>query len=404
MGAGRGRRTGIILIVLILVVVLIVVGGLFLMQSLGGGGGGQPAANNTPPTVPPPTAPPTINVIIAARDIPRGARLSAGDVTVMPWPILDQAPPPIDALVVSDQTGGPGLDQVDGRIARVDILNGEPIMNFMLTPGDQPTSLADMGSDAALLIPSGMVAVAMPITRLSSVAYALREGDHVDLMMSFRFIMVDETTQTELPNTGILLTNDPEVVALGLQNIQIPVGQEERGVFGTTMLVVPNENGQKAVQQTTQLVIKNAIVVRMGTWPLDNLHQPIVITPAPPPTPSEGGTPEPTAAATNVPSLPIPDIITLAMTRQDALVLKYATETGGIIDLALRSALDDDVNDVTTDPVTLGYIMNFYNVTAPEQLPVALDPRIDMLSTITQAGAAETPAAPTSSGQQTNQP
>jgi len=377
MSAGRGRRTGIVLILLIVVVLVIVIVAVFALQSLGGGGG--PAVGQQP-TEAPPTPPPVINIIVAARDIPRGARLSTEDVTTMAWPILVQAPPPAGALLLENG----GLEQVEGRIARVDILSGQPVMDFMITPGDQPTSLANVGSDAALLIPSGMVAVSIPITRLNSVGYALRAGDHVDIMMSFRFVDVDQDFQTMLPNHGILFVVDPETQQLS--TLEYTVGREETGLLGNTALIIPNEGpsqGQIA-RQTTQLVIDNAIVVRVGTWPITDLEQPIVVTvapQAPTPTPSAQqveGQPTPTP----IPSVPVPDIITLAMSRQDALVLKYATETGAIIDLALRSALDNQVSDVITDPVSLDYIINFYNVAVPQLLPVALDPRADAMGTL----------------------
>src|SRR5690606_31105890 len=86
------------------------------------------------------------------------------------------------------------------------------------------------------------------------------------------------------------------------------------------------------------------------------------------------------AQPTPVPAITVPDIVTLVMTRQDALVMKYAVEQGALIDLVLRSAADDDIEDIVTDPVTLSYIINARNVTPPEKLPIALDPRIDLLN------------------------
>ncbi len=382
MGAGRGRRTGIILILVIIIVLVLGIAGLFLLQTLGSAvTGGVPSAQE--PTVPPPTPPPTINIIIAARDIPRGARLSVQDVTIMPWPLLAQAPPPLGYLEVSNQEGAPGLEQVEGRIARTDILNGQPILDFMLTPGEEPTGLADTGSDAALLIPSGQVAYALPISRLSSVAYAIRAGDHVDLLMSFRFVDVDEDFQTILPNQGILVATDATAISAGLSLFQYDIGREEDGPLGTTLLVIPTTDDAEPRQrprQATQLVIDNAVVLRVGTWPLSGLNEPLVVTPAPPPTQAAEGTPQagegPPPTAT---PFPVPDVVILTMSRQDALVLKYALETGAIIDLALRSALDDDIDDIVTDAVTLQYIIDFYNVPIPPRLPVAQDPRIDDL-------------------------
>lgn len=396
MGAGRSRRTGIILIVLILVIVLVAVGGVFLLNGFGGLGGGIAGGNDA--TLPAPTAPPTVNIIVASQDIPRGSQVNAEDVEVMAWPVLEEAPPPLGVLTVEDQ--GAGVDLAIGRIARQNILAGTPVLDSMLTSTDEAGELGDEGSDAALLVPSGYVALALPITRLSSVAYALREGDHVDVLMSFRFIDVDEDFQTQLPNDAIIITDDPELAALGLQELRYPYGREERGLLGATALIVPGENRPQGIQQTTQLVIDNAIVMRVGTWPISDLNQPIVVTAAPTATPipeqspEDGGVPP-----TPIPAVPPPDVITLAMPRQDALVLKYASELNVAIDLALRSALDDDIEDIVTDPVTLSYIINARNVAPPDKLPVALDPRVDILNSFSTAtGQSELEATTTEEG------
>ncbi len=377
MSAGRGRRTGIILILLVIVILVVGIGVLFLLQ--GTLGGGTAAAEPTPA---PPTPPPTVNIIIASRDIPRGAQLSVQDVTIMAWPVLADAPPPLGSLILTGDEGSAGLEQVDKRIARVDILNGQPVLDFMLTPGTDPAGIGDTGSDAALLIPSGQVAYAIPINRFAAVAYAVREGDHVDLMMSFRFVDVDEDFQTILPNEGLLLTDQPDLLGAGLQSFQYDLGREEDGPFGTTLLVLPTTNDtsepRQRPRQATQMVIDNAMVLRVGTWPLSGLNEPIVVTPAPPPTASADQGQEGDQAPPTATPIPVPDVVTLTMSRQDALVLKYALETGAKIDLALRSALDDDVNDIVTDTVTLQYIIDFYNVAIPPKLPIAQDPRIDL--------------------------
>src|SRR5690554_5983972 len=403
MGAGRTRKTGLILIVLILVVLLIAVGAIFLLR--GTLFGGQEVASDeggqSPQQAAQPTAPPTIDILVAARDIPRGKLITADDLTIMSWPAIEQAPPPLGVLVVDGSTGA-GLEQAVGRMARADILAGSPVLETVLTAAGQATDLADVGSDAALRIPSGYIAIAVPVTRLSSVAYALREGDHVDVLMSFRFMDVDEEFQTELPNNAVLLDVDEETGELVVR--EYPVGREERGIFGDTIMMVPGD-GEKAIQQTTQLVIDNAVVLHVGNWPLSDLNQPIVVTPEPTPTPvpegeapADGQTASAQTAPTPVPSLPVPDVVTLIMSRQDALIMKYAIEQGASIDLALRSAADDDVQGITTDPVTLSYIINSRNVTPPEKLPIALDPRLDKLQELVEEDIYVAPPPPQETG------
>lgn len=398
MGAGRGRRTGMILILLIIVVLLIGVGVVFWLQAqqqpapTPGEGEGPPTGETVTPS--PTPLPPTITIYAASRDILRGTPFDAQNlqdlVTTIEWPDTEDIDLPPGAIIV-DEEQGLGPEQLTGRIARVDIYQGQPILDFMLSPIDQP-ALADVGSDAALKIPSGYVAMAIPINQYSSVAYALREGDHVDLLMSFTFVDVDEEFQTSLPNSSGIVVFPADIdFPWGAPNTtELELGREEKGPLNTKVWIVPGEESQRP-RQVTQLVIDDAIVLRVGLWPLVDLVEPIVVTVAapvatPPPAegeevppgeeaPPEGQPPPPTPTATLEP----PTIITLVMTRQDALVLKYAVETGVFIDIVLRSAQDDGRDDFSTFPVTLKYIMDTFNVTDPPKLPIAQEPRIDLI-------------------------
>jgi hypothetical protein len=46
--------------------------------------------------------------------------------------------------------------------------------------------------------------------------------------------------------------------------------------------------------------------------------------------------------------------------------------------------VDNEIEDIVTEPVTLSYIITNRGVTPPDPLPVALDPRADILSTFDQ--------------------
>jgi hypothetical protein len=66
--------------------------------------------------------------------------------------------------------------------------------------------------------------------------------------------------------------------------------------------------------------------------------------------------------------------VTLLVSPQDSLVLKYLMEMGADLDLVLRSAADN-ADLVITEPVWLRYIMDKYQL--PDQqsdLPVAATP------------------------------
>jgi pilus assembly protein CpaB len=376
MGAGRGRRTGLILIVVIILLLLVGVVVIVALPSILGGGGGAAGGGTQPTAVPKPT---TVKLIIAGHNIRRGTRLTEQDVATLDWPLLSTVPVPADTITVTDQAG---LEQVTDRVSRIDIVQGQLVLNAMLTPASQPPQLGATGSDAALLIPPGMVAIAFPLNRNSSVAYALQSGDHVDVMMSFRFIDLDKDFQTKLPNAVTTFSggtgfpgNPTDSTTIGL----VTQGREDKGPFGVSVLAVAGEPDQRP-RQTTQLVISNVIVMRLGDWPL-NGEESVVVTAAPAQASAATPAPGPTAAAAGPTAVPpAPDIITLVMSRQDALVLKYSLEVGADIDFALRSAYDSDAKaNVKTDSVTLQYIFDTYNVAQPPRLPIGFEPSIDIV-------------------------
>jgi Flp pilus assembly protein CpaB len=59
--------------------------------------------------------------------------------------------------------------------------------------------------------------------------------------------------------------------------------------------------------------------------------------------------------------------VTLEVDPQDALVLKYARETGAQLDLALRAAGDKD-SKFSTEAVTLQYMFERFKVAVPPKL------------------------------------
>ena len=62
------------------------------------------------------------------------------------------------------------------------------------------------GSVPSFDIPAGMVAVSIPITRLTAVAYALQAGDHVNIIASLLLGDIDQSFQSTLPNKSAPVT------------------------------------------------------------------------------------------------------------------------------------------------------------------------------------------------------
>jgi Flp pilus assembly protein CpaB len=91
-----------------------------------------------------PTPAPTaqiVYVLIAARDVHRGQRIEAIDVTIMGWPITDEITPPLGALLAESPDSVEALEQVIGRIARMDIIKNQPMLDYFLTPSVMPDAL-----------------------------------------------------------------------------------------------------------------------------------------------------------------------------------------------------------------------------------------------------------------------
>ena len=116
---------------------------------------------------------------------------------------------------------------------------------------------------------------------------------------------------------------------------------------------------------------EDALIIHVGTFPLDGRF--IGVPPTPTPVPAEqqaegDATPVPT------PTPARPDIVTLAVTPQEAVVITYYVEAKIPVTLALRSATD--TSRVPTDDVTLEYLMGTYGIELPPRLPYSIEPAI----------------------------
>jgi hypothetical protein len=88
------------------------------------------------------------------------------------------------------------------------------------------------------------------------------------------------------------------------------------------------------------------------------------------PTSSEEGAAE-GAATSAVPAPQAVQVVILIVDPQDALVLKAVTELQADIDLVLRAAGDRQI--VTTDAVSLEYLLTRYGISVPPKLPYSVE-------------------------------
>jgi pilus assembly protein CpaB len=155
-------------------------------------------------------------------------------------------------------------------------------------------------------------------------------------------------------------------------------------VFGQNFYQVPAEKQRPRL--VSQTLIQNVIVLQMG-----NFNQALFGPQQPVPTaqPGEAGAQAPQPAQPVQVSQPLPDVITLIVTPQDAVTLNYLIYAGAKLTLALRGVNDDTTGP--TEAVTLQFLLESYNIPIPVKLPYGLEPRIDDLNLPTLPNDRATP-------------
>jgi Flp pilus assembly protein CpaB len=266
---------------------------------------------------------------------------------------------------------------VVGQFAKIQIAQGVPIVDSMLsaTPGNVNLP----GSSWAPLIPQGLTAVSIPITRLSSASYGIRDGDYVNVIVTMLLVDVDASYQTILPNNTALVTGAGALQQqLPQLTVQIASGgatsaqgrTELDPTLNSAIYLVPSETQRPRL--VTQMIMQNIQVLHVGTFPLPSEQVTEQL--------SAGATPTPNAQGqTTQPQVTRPDVITLMVTPQDAVVLTNLIYNGSQITLTLRNPNDFDFR-TTTDAATLQYLLSQYNIPVPAKLPYATQPRIDTLT------------------------
>ena len=227
-------------------------------------------------------------VVMANRDIPDGSAVSADALTMQPFP-ADFVP----------QGAVAQPEQAVGKYATTHITKGQIVLSNQLSETKRVGELS-------LSVPSGKVAVALPMTDLMSTNGAIKAGDHVDIVLTLDLKEIRLDSATGAPVAAPADNAKNPVTQTTLQNVEVlSVGQVEDSSSGTSSAGTSSSNRIQAV---------------------------IVL-----------------------------------LDPQDALVLDYAKNSGGIVDLALRSP--DDTQQVKTDSVTIDYLFQRFNFQRPGPVP-----------------------------------
>jgi Flp pilus assembly protein CpaB len=373
-------RRGRIFFYLALILAVGLVAAYFYFKSSGGLGGLQAT---------PTQAYQQVSIVVAGQNIPRGKLINEGDISTINIPA--------NQLIAGEFTD---INQVIGQYAKYPLDQGMIITGTVLS--STAGNLADTGSTWSALIPPGMTAVTIPISRLSSVGFGVRDGDHINLIVSMLLVDVDANYQSITPNmTAGLLSPNSDYYFVGSGTQESPSGSFQVAT-GTTNVTAQSISGLYLSQQgrveldpnfqypfyvlpsesqrprlVTQMVLQNALVLHVGTFLLPGETDPTSsVTQAetsPTPVPVGGTTTAPTT-----PTIEKPDIITLVVTPQEAVTLAYLLNSGTQMTLTLRGP-SDDVSRVETEAATLQFLLSQYRIPVPAKLPYALEPRLDAL-------------------------
>jgi Flp pilus assembly protein CpaB len=362
----RGGRV----LMLVAIIILLIVLAAYLML----GGKGEPEQPEEGGQAQSGLSADMVYVVVAGQDISRGSIIPEQDgvvVTQMPRDLVIET-------MISGEDEEELKSRVVGRRARMDIARGIFITEGMLT--EEAGDLLGVGSDAAMAIEPGYTAISIPWWRGSGVAYAIRKGDQVDVLISFLLISVDADFQSQLPNETTAISAlggtpqlfGPHVTAPiypGLQDSTRRVGGEY-WPYGRVDIdpeldlpihVIPSESQRPRL--VSQRLIENATVLEVGTFSLEDIMPNVVQTVTQTDQGEEAVQPE---------TQNEPDIITLIVTPQDALALNWAIKAGADLVLTLRSP--DDTTITETSSITLQYLLESYNITVPAKLPFAITP------------------------------
>lgn len=240
----------------------------------------------------------TEKVLITTHDVAIGTMLNADDIVQVDMPI---------ELVPRDALKEPA--EAVGKMVKTNLVANELVLGHHLA---DPTNVSH---DLAFLIGDNQVLVAFPTGDLMSSLGVLQPGDNVDILVSINQVVevipAEGATGTQEEQTITKLFTFDAMQRVVLQAIIADVVMEE-GTAPVSATVVQNASG----------------------------------TPVPTPTPNP--------AMRNVRAY------LLAVSPQDALVLKHLQDAGGNFDLVLRSPTSTELFELS--PVISDYLNDRYQL------------------------------------------
>jgi hypothetical protein len=296
-----------------------------------------------------------VEVVVSLQTVPRGWQMTEAELTT-DMRVADE----VDSNVITN------IEDALGLYARTDIYQGQTLTTDMLAR--DPTLIGVENYGPSSLIPSGFVAQAIPMDRLSSVAYGVSEGDYIDILIRWTFLELDPEFQTILQNSATIFLEVTDEEGNTQRTIFLidPLGRFETLATGDMAHISPSEE-QRPV--SVAMVLQNARVIQVGSWEPVPPAQPATPTPEPVAEGEETPTPGPGQAPTPTPRPP--DVLLVALNPQQQLLLKYAVEARADIDFALRGLNDGQLYSV--ENVDFNYLLQRFNIEIPPDFNYTVD-------------------------------
>ncbi|WP_411034729.1 Flp pilus assembly protein CpaB [Shinella sp. BYT-45] len=182
---------------------------------------------------------PTINVLVAKESLPVGSRLNSEVLAWAAWPEGS-----VVEGFITDQNRPDAMEALAGAIARMPILNGEPI---------RQEKIADSSSRImSSLLPSGKRAVATEISVATGAGGFILPNDRVDVIMVRKGEASAYLTETVLSNVRVL--------AIDQQIQENPDGS--KAVVGTTATLELTPDQTKVIAVAQQMAERLSLALR----------------------------------------------------------------------------------------------------------------------------------------------
>ena len=246
----------------------------------------------------------TVPVVVAMADLPEGSTIDPSVVAANPWPV-----PTIPAGAFSSP------DSVVGRVTRVAVFKGEPIVPGRLAP-------VGTGPGLEVKITPGKRAMALRINDVAGISGFIQPNSRVDVMVTLA-----SQAQGQKQQVAKLFMENMRVLSVG-HEVQRDAQGKPINAATITLEVTPDEAERLAVatsQGSIQMVLRGYgdpdSIDTKGATSRDVLSQLRVAQPTPARTVSRPA-PAPRRVAPEPAPAPPPVVVEVPPRRPDSLVVK----------------------------------------------------------------------------------